>query len=113
MSLQGGFLQDKEDDAASGLFFRGDNLSVLAPQGGLGPVNQRPGVNSLNSAQGNFGGMNFGFSNKNFLPPQGNVPSHVSVASSATSVVATSGYFGTTQRSSADIDARQVPSDLS
>jgi hypothetical protein len=105
MSLQGGFLQDKEGNAASGLFFRGDNLSALAPQGYLGPINRGLGVNSLNGAQG-FGGMNFGFGN--FLPPHGNVPSHVSVASSATSVVATSGYFGTTWHSSADIDARQV-----
>jgi hypothetical protein len=102
MSLQGGFLQDEENDAASGLFFRGDNLSVLAPQGSLGPVNRCQGVNSLNGPQGNLGGMNF------FLPPQGNVPSHISVASSATSVVATSGYFGTTWHSSANIDACQV-----
>ena len=42
-------------------------------------------------------------------PNQGHVPSHVSVASAATSVVATSGYFvGATKRSAAEINARRV-----
>jgi hypothetical protein len=43
--------------------------------------------------------------------PHRRVPSHVSVASNAshaTSIVATSSYFGTTQRSPAEINARQV-----
>jgi hypothetical protein len=87
MSLWDGFQEDEEENAGDGLFFRG-----LAPQGYLGQINRGFGVNSLNGAQG-LGGLNFGFGN--LLPPQGNVPSHVSVASSATSVVATSGYFGT------------------
>ena len=39
---------------------------------------------------------------------QGRVPSHVSVASDATSVVATSKYFGITRRSPAEINARRV-----
>jgi hypothetical protein len=45
------------------------------------------------------------------LPPpnQGHVPSHVSVATAATSVVATSGYFvGATKRSAAEINACRV-----
>ena len=42
-------------------------------------------------------------------PNQGHVPSHVSVATAATSVVATSGYFvGATRRSAAEINARRV-----
>ena len=39
---------------------------------------------------------------------QGRVPSHVSVASDVTSVVATSKYFGITRRSPAEINARRV-----
>jgi hypothetical protein len=38
---------------------------------------------------------------------QGRVPSHVSVASDVTSVVATSKYFGFTRRSPAEINARR------
>ena len=43
--------------------------------------------------------------------PQGRVPSHVSLASDAshaTTIVATSSYFGNTRRSPAEINARQV-----
>ena len=101
MSLRDDFQEDDEGNVGNGPFDRS-----LASQGYLGQINRGFGVNSLNGVQGMMGRGNFGFAG--FPPPQGDIPSHVSVASSATSVVATSGYFGTIRRSTADIDARRV-----
>ena len=90
-----------EEEAQDFFFARGDEASNL--DANEDPLNYAannarvPGVNSL----GGIGSQarippNFG------LPPNqggtGHVPSHVSVAASATSVVATSGYFGHARR---------------
>jgi hypothetical protein len=100
-----------EDEAQDFFFARGDEASNLAanedPMDYAANNARIPGVNSL----GGIGSQarippNFG------LPPNqggaGHVPSHVSVAASATSVVATSNYFGHTRRTQAEIHARRV-----
>jgi hypothetical protein len=71
------------------------------------------GGNSLaGGQQGSAVGSRLNLGGRGLPPPnQGHVPSHVSVASNATaatSVIATSGYFGATHRPAAEINARQV-----
>jgi hypothetical protein len=62
--------------------------------------------------QGSAVGSGLNLGGQDLPPPnQGHVPSHVSVASNATtatSVVATSGFFGATCLPAAEIDARRV-----
>jgi hypothetical protein len=95
MSMPDYFQQEEDDDFVGRPFFGGDNVSV-APNDDAGPFNQRQGVNSLNGVQE---GTQWTYGSGGFNVPhvpqatQGNVPSHVSVASTP-SVVANSGYFG-------------------
>jgi hypothetical protein len=93
-------------------FLPGDDDPVLHQ--GLDGAVADPQVFDENSLAGSLHGSLVGSGRElggEALPPpnQGHVPSHVSVVSAATSVVATSGYFvGATRRSAAEINARRV-----
>jgi hypothetical protein len=95
-------------------FLPGDEDSILNQ--GIEGAARDPQVFGDNSfaggQQGSAAGSRLNFGGRGLPPPnQGHVPSHVSVASNgtaATSVVATSGYFGATCRPAAEINARRV-----
>ncbi len=100
-------------------FNRGDDASVLGANedfhqdfaaGWVPSVNRFGGQGSCNQGPGSW--INQANAGVQPLPGNiGHVPSHVSVGSihtQATSVVATSGYFGSTRRTPTEINARWV-----
>lgn len=101
-----------EEEQQDFFFEGGDHASVLGanedPVDIAAPNARVPGINSLGGSapQARGGPPSWGLP-----PPQGSgghVPSHVSVDTGATSIVANSGYFGQTKRSRAEIHARTV-----
>jgi hypothetical protein len=95
-------------------FLPGDEDSILnhSVEGAAGDPQVFKGNSLAGGQQGSAAGSRLNSGGQGLPPPnQGHVPSHVSVASNvtaATSVVATSGYFGATHWLAAEINARQV-----
>ncbi len=96
------------------LFHPGDEDSILnqGVEGAAGDPQVFEGNSLAGGQQGSAGGSGLNLGGQGLPPPnQGHVPSHVSVASNATaatSVIATSGYFGESCWPTAEINARQV-----
>jgi hypothetical protein len=95
-------------------FLPGDEDSILnhSVEGAAGDPQVFRGNSLAGGQQGSAEGSRLNTGGQGLPPPnQGHVPSHVSVASNvtaATSVVATSGYFGATRWPAAKINARRV-----
>jgi hypothetical protein len=95
-------------------FLPGDEDSILnhSVEGAGGDPQVFRGNSFAGGQQGSAAGSRLNLGGQGLPPPnQGHVPSHVSVtsnATAATSVVATSGYFGATCWPAAEINARRV-----
>ncbi len=93
-------------------FLPGDEASILnqGVEGAAGDPQVFGGNSLAGGQQGSAAGYRLNLGGQGLPPPnQGHVPSHVSVASyaaTATSAVATSGYFGATRQPAAEINAR-------
>jgi hypothetical protein len=89
-----------------------DSILNHSVEGAAGDPQVFKGNSFAGGQQGSAAGSRLNLCGWGLPPPnQGHVPSHVSVTSNATAatlVIATSGYFGTTRRPAAEINARRV-----
>jgi hypothetical protein len=98
--------------ARDDFFLPGDEDSILNQgiEGAAGDPQVFGGNSFAGGQQGSAVGSRLNLGGQGLPPPnQGHVPSHVSVAlnaTTATSVIATSGYFGVTCQPAAEINAR-------